>query len=573
MSDVVNAWYPIFYKIALLVYMAVLVVVGILVMLNSTAEKKAKYKSFMLSWCVGICMLIFFPYVMKYEVMLNEAFVEIISTYTKGRGNQVPLTSDDEIIAARKQVFNEYGLRTTAYVLSNEQPRVLLPSGSEEECIEAVSEIIDSGHSNPNDTFGHDSFMILMGEPGVFRKDGNQIVAVPGNVRDVMLLVRIYAHKHDRLILMLAYGIMVGQTLVLLILYYKRAFMIAFLITIFPLVAMTYVLDKVGDKRAQSFGIWFKEYTVNVIVQIFHATVYALLVGTSVEMYIDSGGQEVIFLILCILFLFQGEKILRNIFNVKSSANTIGDLAKTGVALYGAAKMFGKGGGGDNSGSKRDNKDVSSASERQAKRETRRANATSESSGATGGSSSGGTGGSGGSGTSEAQEEPVTQEEARDKVVMSAMARRVKKGIASRGVSFAGKTTGAMLGATFGMAKGDTDSGELGNAMQGAMAGKAIGEGVVSPISGMVNKAEQMRHGSKNAKKISEGQMDAEYGIDEAALRAQGIDPNEVVGKHGETIQQIYREAIARMYKATARRGASKGELEYWNYIDENTKT
>lgn len=117
--------------------------------------------------------------------------------------------------------------------------------------------------------------------------------------------------------------------------------------------------------KLNSFGIWFKEFVVNVFVQAFHAATYVTVVTVGLTAYTNTGDW--LFFIICVLFLFQGEKIIRAIFNAQSSAGTIGDMAAAGALAMGmlknASKLFdskgkSKGGdGGDDDGDDKDAKD------------------------------------------------------------------------------------------------------------------------------------------------------------------------------------------------------------------------
>lgn len=180
MSQVVTYWYNIFRNIAVVVYLIVLIYVAIKILLSSTGEGRAKYTSLVKEWIVGVGILFLFPYVMKYTVELNDALVQIV--------RDVP------------------GQLGTVSGGNNS-----LSDKSEQEIAEAS---------------GTDKFSEIVGTEGVI-----------GTVRKLIV-------DNGRIILVFIYYIMIGQTIVILCMYYKRAFMIGFLITIFPLVAMTYTIDK-----------------------------------------------------------------------------------------------------------------------------------------------------------------------------------------------------------------------------------------------------------------------------------------------------------------------------------------
>lgn len=271
MGSVVNVFYGVFRKIAIAVLLVMLIYIGIKIMFTSTAEKKASYKSLFLAWVMGVTMLMFFPYVMKYTIQLNNA----LCTWIGGEND------------------------TTPKLVNGLEPA----------------------------TYGTDVFIgkILLDDEYVSQ--------------NAMMYVRYYGANFFNLPLLIVYFVLIGQLLAILIMYYKRVFMLAFLISIFPLVAMIYPLNKIGDVRMNPFGTWFKEFLVNVFVQSFHAATYRVVVSLGVTSYFETGNW--LFMLMCILFLFEGEKIIRAIFNAKSSMNSIGDMAMAGAMAMNMMKNAG----------------------------------------------------------------------------------------------------------------------------------------------------------------------------------------------------------------------------------------
>ncbi len=528
MQSIVEKWYDVFFKIAVMVYVAVLVVAGIQVLLHSTAEKTAQYKEYLVSWVTGVAILCLFPFAMKYIVMLSETAVTAVSLTI----NSTPSES-----------------RT---------PSILGDS------------------ARANEIFGEEEFLEAMLE-GV----GSSSSISVEDIGDTMLQTRMLVQQNKKLILLAIYFIMIGQMMVLLLMYYKRVFMLAFLITIFPLVAMTFAIDKMGDKKAQTFSIWFKEFVVNVVVQIFHAVVYVIVVNTAVRSYITSQGKNWLFMIISVLFLFKGEKVLRSIFGAESKANTLGDLAAT-AATYTAMKDMFKGSGSSSPATGRDKADAKVIENNQKMRSNFAINKPGGSS--TGGSSSGGENAGGTSGASDSAQSgggsPSVDTRtfdagaAMDNVAGKAMKHRVKNGIASGLVKRGFSASGRVLGATYGLSKGNADGKMASNVASSSLAGSKIAKGATAPITTAINKAEREVHGRVIASSIMNGSKDEELGLNvppEALLPAD-VNPDEVVGQNGETMQQIYREALAEMAKATARGGKAKGEIAYWNYMRNNIK-
>ena len=545
MGSVVSYWYNIFRKIAIVVYMIVLVGIGVTIMLNSTAQKKAQYKEALTSWVVGVAILFLFPYVMKYLVKLNNAVVGIM---------------ESRIAAGNSSINNTVN-----------------------------RDFLKTSESDAYAPFGKDEFVYLMIGKDHYNAKTNEINL--SKIKDSMMKTRVLSQKLNKIILTVVYFILIGQTYVLLFAYYKRAFMIAFLITIFPLVAMSYAIDKLGDKKAQSFGIWFKEYTVNVIVQMFHAAVYYLIVNVSVNTFMESNGANWLFMILSVLFLFEGEKILRNIFNVKSSAGTMGDLATTGIAVMGVAsqtaKMFGGKKAGGNHMSEDDTQAEKDIDERMSTNsgdnlaaQNARA-AVNAGGGASGSTSDTNTTTTTASTTSSSSTQGVSASQAaRDKIAKEIFSRKKTAGIFSKGATGIGKVVGGAMGATYGLATGKG----IGGAMEGATKGSVVGQAAMTPLSTFANKIDDRISGNRVAASVQNGAMDEyveQYGAltsaEAAMARAEAyarasegeeISDEEVIEKYGTKKQEIMREALDVYAKELAKHGSSRAKLSFEEYLD-----
>lgn len=531
MAIPVQKWYKVFNRIAIMVYMIVLVYMGIAIMLSSTGEKRARYKELTMTWVIGIAILFLFPYVMKYIIKLNDALTNMIANVSNSFGfTQQEGTGGDLGQLGFLDVAYEYGKPEFSKHLGNSKDIITFTRN-------VAIGVKDDGSGN---------------------KKTNANIA-----------------------LALVYDVLIGQTLVILIMYYKRAFMMAFLIVIFPLVAMSYVIDKIGDGKSQSFGLWFKEFLVNVVVQTFHAIVYVLITGGGIKSYIDSSGGNFIFMFLCVLFLFEGEKILRGIFGIQSQANTIGDLAATGamiMAMGGKAK--GVFGGGDvKTGSSTDNKENTAATKRvaattQAKENNEKAAQATQKAKTERGDTSGSHGEyNGEENEPEGVKDSNASRNAQDKALIEAMKRRLNGGAVAKAVSFAAGATGAVMETSKTMATGDIGPDKI---LGAASAGKSLGKTFATPLVKGINLAERRVSGAMLASKISNGKMDESLGIDKIDGKfnvpaIDNIDENAIAAK-GLTKQDIYREALAAYAKKAAVKGGNAGEEAFFNYIEKVTK-
>lgn len=527
--EVINEWYNLFKGVAIVAYLVVLIVVGMKIMLG-VAGSKAKAHDILIKWGIGMAILFLFPYVMKYVVIINDSIVNIIQAKSSDMG---------------------YGE----------------PSGT-------GTQLAGMTYNEASPLYGKYDFGGLL-----------------GSNNDMMVMTRQAAVENEatnqeaQIGLAIVYLILVGQMLAVLVMYYNRAFMVAFLILIFPLVAMTYVLDKLGDGKNQSFEIWFKEFMVNIIIQLFHAVVYLLVTGAGIRSYIDSGGKNFIFMILCVLFLFEGEKILRSIFNLKSRANTIGDLAASGAMVMAMAQNSTKLLKKDKSdmGSAQDKEENSAAQNRmKSKTKSQQDNEKAATAALESKQEQGLSTDSFGEYQGKDREPKGVStpkydgENARDKVLTGAMKRRLKGGLATGAVSFSAGVVGATMESTRVLANGYDKPGEVIGAIS---AGKSLGKTLATPLTKGVNTIERMHEGRKLAKNIASGKMDKELGIDKIGipqvpptLSSDDVDINQISEQNGVNMQEVYRKALEAQAKAAVWGGKAKGEIAYYDYLEKHLK-
>ena len=149
---------------------------------------------------------------------------------------------------------------------------------------------------------------------------------------DLTGLCRLQVQYKDlgaRMIYLIFYIALVVYTVMFTWTYVKRAITMAFLTLMAPLVAITYPIDKIGDGKAQAFGIWLKEFIFNALLQPFHLIVYTIFLGSSLEIAVENP----IYAILFLAFIIPSEKLLRKMFGFEKSS--------TAGAMGAAAGMFG----------------------------------------------------------------------------------------------------------------------------------------------------------------------------------------------------------------------------------------
>lgn len=504
LSNVINHWYSIFLTIVILLYVVQLVYIGLKILLSSTANKKAEFKTRLSAWFAGVAILLCFPYAMKYTIEANAGFCTMIGA---ANGTADPPIWGEEVNIANmsiNELKKDYG--TFAFIAK---------------------------------AMGYDSYNSLAKAVG--NKTGEEIY---GN--NAMLAIRHEALGYFSVPLSIVYLILIGETIALLIMYYKRVFMLAFLITIFPLTVTFYALNKMGDVRVNSFGAWFKEFLILVLVQAFHAATYVVVVNVGVTAYTKSGNW--MFMIVCILFLFQGEKIIRAIFNANSSAGTIGDIAKSGAiamnALKGISKLPGK--PKDKSGNDENADKVDEKSDEKAQKDREKASKAvnqtptqgaqqnlAAANAANSGGSSAGAGQNGGSGAGDSEvklgRRPATSHQeiykkVNKKIDKAGKASKSKikgflKASAKGAVRYTAGITASAIGGTFALAQhkdAESIGGALAVAANSFESGKKFGDKAFDAVDGFAKKRRMNAYGKVLAQEYLDGKHDDEFVVDEA---------------------------------------------------------
>ncbi len=94
--------------------------------------------------------------------------------------------------------------------------------------------------------------------------------------------------------------------------YLKRFLIVGFLIMISPFITVTYSIDKAGDNRAQAFGEWMKEFSMNVLIQPLHAFLYLVFVLSANAIATEAPLVGIVFMYAMV----QGEKIVKRVLKV-----------------------------------------------------------------------------------------------------------------------------------------------------------------------------------------------------------------------------------------------------------------
>jgi len=132
------------------------------------------------------------------------------------------------------------------------------------------------------------------------------------------------------------YLILIFLTIVFTYQYLKRFLWMAFLTMIAPLVSLTYPIDKAGDGKSQAFNLWFKEYTMNAIIQPIHLLLYTALVGASISLAV----KNPIYAIVAIAFMVPAEKFIKKMFGINAETTSgMGSFAAGALGITGLQKL------------------------------------------------------------------------------------------------------------------------------------------------------------------------------------------------------------------------------------------
>jgi hypothetical protein len=182
-KEYLTEFYNFFSKLAFVAYLIILVYMGIRIMLGATAERGAKYKELAKYWLEGIIILFIFPAVMKYSIEMNNAFVSFL-----GENKTVYMPEFEE-----------------------QMPQAEEESGTLADVKDLINNVIDKFDSN-ND------YMSKMFKLG---------------------------WNNGWLVYAICWYVMFIQFIGFLVVYFRRVLIIMFLIAIFPLVMISYAIDKI----------------------------------------------------------------------------------------------------------------------------------------------------------------------------------------------------------------------------------------------------------------------------------------------------------------------------------------
>lgn len=138
--------------------------------------------------------------------------------------------------------------------------------------------------------------------------------------------------------LVVMYGYITYLTVVFAISYLKRLMYTIVFILIAPIVAVIYAL---GGQQKQIFGRWFKEFTMNVLIQPYHLLIYTILVSIPLGLVGSTGWDpfSAIYALVALSFIRPAEKMLRDLFGMNQGIAKEASF-DSGKAVLDAGKKF-----------------------------------------------------------------------------------------------------------------------------------------------------------------------------------------------------------------------------------------
>lgn len=302
LQGTVSSWYNAIRNICLVLMLSVLVYIGIRILLSTVASDKAKYRTMLKDWAVGLCLLFLMHYIMAFSVTLVEKLTNVVDSSLEDNKYIAVIPYTDEI----EDSLEELGMEEDLRVDNNDKKQ---------------------GYAWPSNLMGY-----------------------------LRLKAQLNTHGWQYIGEAIMFITLVGFTILFTFTYFKRLLHMTFLTIIAPLVALTYCIDKLNDGQAQGFNKWLKEYIFNLLIQPIHLLLYYILVTSTFQLM----GENIIYSIVALGFMLPAEKVLRSLFGFEK-AQTAPAIGPAG-AMMASSVLSGllrkpKSGGKDKGGSGDDSSD------------------------------------------------------------------------------------------------------------------------------------------------------------------------------------------------------------------------
>ena len=224
------------------IFIILALIIGIKLAISATAQEKAQYKSAISKWVMGIFFLLVGHIYMSAIFTINESIVATVSKSADKVVIPVALVSLEDLDAVWGAV-KQIGVNIINLFLKKE-----------------------------NELGSQLHYRIVVGYSGLFYYHMLNSIA-----------------NQDFASLLIWY-ILIGQTVAIMIVYFKRVFLAIFLGIMYPFTVAMDTFQKITGKNQNLLGNWIKNFTINVFSQTFHAFIiyFSLIVMSQV---IQVAGQ------------------------------------------------------------------------------------------------------------------------------------------------------------------------------------------------------------------------------------------------------------------------------------------
>lgn len=280
-SNVIKNTFESFRIIAIAIFIVAAMIIGIKLAVSSLAAEKAKYKQAIMYWITGIIILTVLKYIISAIFIINEEIVEIAFRTQDSIAFQVPTAEAIPVIGT---------------------------------FIKSIREL--------------------------FTNKEYLTVSVPGYLG--FFLRYLLQGLGGNLLSSIIAFIVMGQTITLLIAYIKRMVLCVMLAVASPLIVAVDTINKSVGKQGNLFNNWFKNFTLTVMMQSFHAMVLVVILKILSSVEANSMRESLIAIIMT-TGLVKFEKMFKKLFGIDDGM--MGDLKgaamKSMAAIHGAKQAVG----------------------------------------------------------------------------------------------------------------------------------------------------------------------------------------------------------------------------------------
>ncbi len=289
----ISYWFSYFRRFAILLYLICVLSIGLRLIFNSTAQGMVQAREIFSEWIKGFLYLLLMPYFMSMIITLNEALVNKMEQAAEGKG------------------YTAGALYTDGNIWSVEAIEYRSP-----EYVSKYTGIMGYGTDQSN-TY--------------YLKKVNDYTA---NF-DLTKIARAYAGATFRLSYVFIWFILIGQLITFIFIYFKRYFMVAFFVAIFPIICIFQAIGIMKDGRGSAVSGWLGEFIGNVFTQFIHCVVFVVVTGLATKLLqqsmVEGSLVNWVLIIVAINFVPKGEKIVRQILKAISKGSSVEGIGDGGL--------------------------------------------------------------------------------------------------------------------------------------------------------------------------------------------------------------------------------------------------